>query len=112
MKRTALFCRPMTAAAVLMLAAAGMIPLSLVSPSAHGAEPVPGGGTEAASMAVTAPTSFGRSAEPIPDELPAAMSVWLPPSPWILLRLTTRLKNGRWPMATTVTAPAPLIQPE
>ena len=72
MKRTTRLCRPMAAAAVLMLAAAGMIPLSLVSPSAHGAEPVPGGGAEAASMAVTAPTSFGRSAEPIPDELPAA----------------------------------------
>ena len=72
MKRTTRLCRPMAAAAVLMLAAAGMIPLSLVSPSAHGAEPVPAGGPEAASMAVTAPTSFGRSAEPIPDELPAA----------------------------------------
>ena len=71
MKRTARLCRPMTAAAVLMLAVAGMVPLSLVSPSAHGAEPVPAGGPEAASMAVTAPTSFGRSAEPIPDELPA-----------------------------------------
>ena len=55
-----------------MLMVTGMIPLSLVAASAAGGEPGQGGGAEGSSTAVTAPTSFGRNAEPIDEERPAA----------------------------------------
>jgi len=55
-----------------MLMVTGMIPLSLVTTSAAGGEPGQGGGAEGSSTAVTAPTSFGKNAEPIDEERPAA----------------------------------------
>ena len=72
MKSSARLRRTMSAGAALALMVTGMIPLSLVAASADGAEPAQGGGGGAASTAVTAPTSFGRNAEPIPEERPAA----------------------------------------
>lgn len=72
MKRSTRFRRAMSAGAALMLLVAGMIPLSLAAASTADAEPGRGGGAEDSSTAVTAPTSFGRSAEPIPEERPAA----------------------------------------
>ena len=65
MKRSARLRRTMSAGAALMLMVTGMIPLSLVAASAAGGEPGQGGGAEGSSTVVTAPTSFGRNAEPI-----------------------------------------------
>ena len=60
--------------AVLMLAVTGLLPLSPLATSTHAAESPQAGGeaSSASSTAVTAPTSFGKNAEPIPDERPAA----------------------------------------
>ena len=73
MKNGALRRRRISVGAVLVLMMVGLTLSSLLTTSAGATESAQDGGEVpgAASTAVTAPTSFGRSAEPIPEEQPA-----------------------------------------
>ena len=73
MKNGALRRRRISVGAVLVLMMVGLTLSSLLTTSAGATESAQDGGVvpSASSAAVTAPTSFGRSAEPIPDEQPA-----------------------------------------